>query len=91
VQDNVTGLIWEVKTNDSGLRDKDWTYSWYNSTGINDGGYAGYADYADNCYSTTRCDTEKYVADVNAATLCGNNDWRLPNSEELNTIVARDR
>ncbi|MBP8283259.1 MAG: hypothetical protein KAX46_05010, partial [Chromatiaceae bacterium] len=26
-RDNVTGLTWEVKTNDGGLRDQDWTYS----------------------------------------------------------------
>ncbi len=31
VKDNVTGLIWEVKTNDSGLHDKDDVYSWYNT------------------------------------------------------------
>ena len=28
VQDNVTGLVWEVKTDDGGLRDKDNTYTW---------------------------------------------------------------
>jgi uncharacterized protein YaiE (UPF0345 family) len=28
VRDNVTGLIWEVKTDDAGLRDKDNTYDW---------------------------------------------------------------
>jgi hypothetical protein len=31
VLDHVTGLWWEVKTNDSGLRDKDWTYTSYDS------------------------------------------------------------
>jgi len=30
VRDNVTGLVWEVKSNDGGLRDRSWTYSWYN-------------------------------------------------------------
>ena len=30
VRDNVTGLIWEIKTNDGGLRDWDWTYTWCN-------------------------------------------------------------
>ena len=32
VKDNVTGLMWEVKTDDGGLRDKDWYYTWYDST-----------------------------------------------------------
>jgi uncharacterized repeat protein (TIGR02543 family) len=31
VRDNVTGLIWEVKTTDGGLRDKDQTYTWDDS------------------------------------------------------------
>ncbi len=30
VKDNVTGLIWEVKTDDSGLQDMGNIYSWYN-------------------------------------------------------------
>ena len=29
VRDNVTGLIWENKTNDSGIHDKDNRYTWY--------------------------------------------------------------
>lgn len=90
VQDNVTGLIWEVKTNDSGLRDKDWTYSWYNNNSASNGGSAGTADGGNNCFATTRCDTEKYVADVNAATLCGSGDWRVPTKAELKTLRKLD-
>ncbi len=60
VRDNVTGLIWEVKTNDGGLRDKDWTYTWYNGT-------TGTPDGTNNCNPNTRCDTDKFVADVNTA------------------------
>ncbi len=107
VKDNVTGLIWEVKTT-SGLQTNSYTYTWYNSTGINDGGdwgigdtgvgtTTGYETYAgtyagsDNCANNTRCDTEKYVADVNAsnsgAGLCGATNWRLPSKHELNSIV----
>jgi hypothetical protein len=41
VHDNVTGLTWEVKTDDAGLRDKDHTYTWYSDTlrgdGVTDG------------------------------------------------------
>ena len=40
-KDNKTGLIWEVKTDDGGLRDKDWYYSWYKPNGDN-GGDVGY-------------------------------------------------
>lgn len=90
VKDNVTGLIWEVKTDDGGLQDKDNTYTWYNSTGVNDGGLAGTAN-SGTCSGGTGCDTEKYVVDVNAINLCGASDWRLPTKAELSNIVSRDR
>lgn len=41
-KDNNTGLIWEVKTNDGGLRDKDWKYTWYNPDSKTNGGFEGY-------------------------------------------------
>lgn len=33
IKDVYTGLVWEQKTNDGGLRDKDWTYTWYEPNG----------------------------------------------------------
>jgi hypothetical protein len=90
VQDNITGLMWEVKTTDGGLRDKAHTYTWYSSDGATNAGEAGTADGGDNCSVTTRCDTEKYVADVNATNLCGHNDWRLPSKRELQTLTRLD-
>lgn len=91
VKDNVTGLTWEVKTDDGGLRDKDHFYSWYNSTGVNDGGEPGTPDAADQCANADRCDTEKYVADINAVALCGYSDWRLPTPNELLSISDLSR
>ncbi|CAK0773642.1 exported hypothetical protein [Gammaproteobacteria bacterium] len=90
VRDNVTGLIWEVKTDDSGLRDKDWTYTWYDSNPATNGGAAGTAS-GGKCYATGRCDTEKYVQDVNTAGLCGFHDWRMPTPNELLSIVDNSR
>lgn len=93
VNDNVTGLIWETKTanvsspiENNDLHSSRWTYSWYNSTGINDGGYAGVQN-GGTCIDTINCDTEKFVAAVNAEALCGYTDWRLPSIDELYTIV----
>ena len=33
-RDNVTGLIWEIKTDDGSIRDKDNTYSWANAQSV---------------------------------------------------------
>ena len=86
VRDEHTGLYWEIKTDNGGLRDKDWTYSWYNSSGIQDGGNAG-AENLGACVDSANCDTQKFVAAVNAAGMCGFNDWRLPSRDELLSIV----
>lgn len=84
-RDNVTGLLWEVKTT-GGLRSMNHTYSWYltNSPDGNNGTSTG-----GSCDTTGRCDTEKYSADVNAASqaLCGQRDWRMPTVKELEGIA----
>lgn len=33
IKDVYTGLIWEQKTDDGGVRDQDWTYTWYEPNG----------------------------------------------------------
>ncbi len=104
VQDEVTGLIWEVKTNDGALRDRNWRYTYFDSSFADeadtqsDGGadriWAGPVDDGagtgqDICGSADSiCTTESFVASVNDAGLCGFNDWRLPTREELRTIVT---
>ena len=86
IRDNVTDMIWEVKTDDGGLRDKDNTYSWYNSDPYTNGGAVG-SQNGGSCLDVGNCNTEKYVASVNATGLCGFNDWRMPQREELRSIV----
>ena len=85
VKDNVTGLLWEIHTNDGGLRDKDHTYSWYNPDPSTNGGDAGIQN-GGSC-SGSSCDTQGYVDAVNAAGLCGYHDWRLPTRTELLGLV----
>ena len=85
VKDNVTGLLWEVKTANGGLQDQNWSYSWYDSR-HNYGGSAGAAN-GGTCKTAGRCDTEKYVDDINATGLCGYSDWRMPTVKELQGIA----
>jgi hypothetical protein len=89
-RDNLTGVLWEVKTADGGLRDQDWRYDWYDDIHTdNNGGNPGYLG-SDTCGGTLpngQCNTQAYVAAVNAAGLCGANDWRLPTKRELQQLV----
>ena len=85
VKDTETNLIWEVKTNDGGLRDTDNSYSWYNTDEATNGGGAG-TENGGSCVGSN-CDTQSYVAAVNAQGLCGYNDWRMPTEQELLGIV----
>jgi hypothetical protein len=88
-RDNVTGLVWELKTF-SGLRDQSHTYSWYSSVTTTNGGNVGTVS-GGTCATAGRCDTEKFVADVNAAGLCGASTWRMPSKSELLSIVDYGR
>ncbi len=90
-KDNKTGLIWEVKTDDGGLRDKDWIYTWYKPEGDN-GGSAGYTDRdsffgTPNCSTKDNCNTYALTNAVNKQGLCGAKDWRMPTNEELKGLV----
>lgn len=86
VKDNVTGLLWEVKTDDNGLHDKDWTYTWYEPDNTKNGGNPGVQN-GGSCGNTSVCDTKAYVQAINTARWCGASDWRLPTPAELHSLV----
>ena len=79
VLDNHTGLMWEVETDDGGLRDKDNRYAWYNPDTSTNGGTVGYQYGGSN--------TQAFSQAVNAQALCGYTNWRLPTKQELHSIV----
>ena len=81
VRDETSGLIWEVKTS-SGLHAAQHTYSWYHSDAS-----LGMEENGGHCVDNNNCDTEKYIAAVNAARLCGHSNWRLPSQQELLSII----
>ena len=78
VRDNVTNLVWEVKTDDGGLQDKDNTYTWYNPDTSKNGGHPGVEGSRN---------TLSYAVDVNNSGLCGGNNWRMPTKNELLSII----
>lgn len=87
-RDNLTGLTWEVKTA-SGLRSRNYRYAWYSSDPATNGGDAGSMG-DDTCGGTlpgNLCNTEAYGYAVNAATLCGASDWRVPTRRELLSLI----
>jgi len=83
VRDNVTGLIWEVKTDDGSIHDKDNTYTWYDPNSATNGGNAGTPGDG--------TDTADFIAALNAAKFGGYADWRIPTFKELDILCDLGR
>ena len=94
VADLVSGLMWEVKTDDGGLHDRDDVFSWYNTNSQNNGGAIGnWNRGSESCFGVqtdnpqTFCNTQSFVMRVNNIGLCGYKDWRMPTVFELNNLT----
>lgn len=74
VYDQVTGVFWEAKSNSDDLRDGRWRY-----------GFSDDAQCLDD--GSDACGISAYLTAVNNARLCGFDDWRLPTSAELLSIM----
>ena len=94
VTDNVSGFMWEVKNNTTGLHNSADKFTWYNANKKTNGGKIGdWNNQGKHCYGyekgkpKTYCHTEQFVSRVNKQGLCGFHDWRLPTRTELTSLI----
>ncbi len=93
IRDNVTGLIWEVKSPNTGtlpntaLREGQNHYTWYltSEDGVQTGSSLGTPN--STCPSNNNCNLQVYVNEVNALDYCGGTNWRVPSYTELLTLL----
>ena len=87
IKDNRTGLVWEHKTADGNLRDWNKTYTNFDDT-TKPQRYNGSAFVNPTAAEVAAAtNTVGYAAAVNATSLCGFTDWRLPTVDELQGLV----
>ncbi len=82
VLDRKTGLVWEVKTDNEGIHDGYWSYSWLDNKN------KGVANWGDCHFEDDRCDTQDLLRRVRKEQTCGLANWRLPTADELSTLIV---
>ena len=97
VSDETSGLMWEVKHNNSKKDDLHYVgdkFTWYNSDPkSNDGNIGDWNRHGAHCQGyednkpRTYCHIEQFVSRVNKIGLCGYNDWRVPTRSEFTSII----
>lgn len=85
VRDNVTGLVWEVKTDDGTINDRDNMFTRCNPDSETNGGVLGECnpDLSGNLAG----DSKQFIDTLNANNYGGFNDWRIPTAYELFTLI----
>ena len=86
VRDNITGLIWEARTDKNNIKnynnphDADNTYTWYDDNTETNGGHDGTPGDG--------TDTQDLLDSLNAVGFGGFYDWRLPTVKELINLAG---
>jgi hypothetical protein len=75
VRDNVTGRIWEVKSDTPGVHHYDNQYRWGGATALGTGWLTYFNDWT------------SLVTTSNNDRLCGFDDWRVPHVRELESLI----
>lgn len=87
-KDNITGLVWEVKTPaPSHYRHNKHRYVWHFANVNLQPKVEGTTVACGNTLDGKACNTENYLQKINAEKLCGFSDWRLPSVRELQSLV----
>lgn len=85
VVDNVTGLLWESKfSGPTHPQHGAHRYTWFDPASADGNpGSEGATNTCNNSLGGLNCNTANYVDAMNAMSLCGFSDWRLPTMHEL--------
>ena len=91
VQDRVTGLMWEVKTADGGLRDWNNRYTNFDNAAVEQFWTGSDWIKPTQAQIDAPSNSAGFKDSVNAQGLCGFKDWRLPTLDELQSILDTSR